>query len=69
MFFDGVPSSMYTVESELPATVIVTVILLPSTVIVLRAAVVLGSGSTSFEIIRQASNSGLRVAGAKLTGN
>src|SRR5688572_16763829 len=31
---DGVPSSRYTLESELPATVIVTVILLPSTVIV-----------------------------------
>lgn len=33
-FFEGVPSSMYTVESELPATVMVTIILLPSTVIV-----------------------------------
>src|SRR5215204_226355 len=34
VFFDGVPSSRYTVDSELPATVMVTVILLPSTVIV-----------------------------------
>src|SRR5687768_994948 len=32
-FFDGVPSSMYTVDSEFPAIVRVTVILLPSTVI------------------------------------
>ncbi len=34
VLLDGVPSSRYTVESELPATVMVTVILLPSTVIV-----------------------------------
>src|SRR3982751_1113432 len=31
VFFDGVPSSMYTIDSELPATVRVIVILLPST--------------------------------------
>ena len=34
MFFDGVPSSRYTVEDELPATVRMIVILLPSTAIV-----------------------------------
>src|SRR5688572_11238092 len=33
VFFDGVPSSRYTVDSELPAIVMVTVILLSSTVI------------------------------------
>ena len=34
VFVDGVPSSKYTVDSVLPATIMVTVILLPSAVIV-----------------------------------